>query len=167
MREPSSRPDKAPRSPMFAWKGRVKAGYERFKPPFEAESGTLRNLRRVSGKIQSPGASLYELSDGAGVAGEFRSGRHRAVLRYGQHSAHASFAVYASSLLRKLVPVLRMQRGHHQGSQRRSAIYRNPGARNRARQPLRLAGTAHRAISLGRRNAHVPDSRTNGEAVSL
>ena len=40
-------------------------------------------------------------------------------------------------------------------------------ARNRARQPLRLPRALRRAISLGRRHAHVSDARADGRAVRL
>ena len=50
---------------------------------------------------------------------DFGPGRSRRGLRASRSRADAGVALHAPALLRKPLPVLRLQRGHHQGSQRR------------------------------------------------
>ena len=67
----------------------------------------------------------------------------------GECGAHAGFALHASSLLRKPVPVLRLQRGHHKRPQRRSPLSRHSQAGNRARQPRASPASAPWCSSTG------------------
>ncbi len=88
-------------------------------------------------------------------------------LRASRCRRHPDLALHAPALLREPVPVLRLQRGHHQGSQRRAALSRHARTRDRPRCRARFALSSDRAVSLGRRHAHLPDARADGRPLRL
>ncbi len=85
---------------------------------FEISEAFLEKYNRPGPRYTSyPTAPVWQDNFGPDDLGTVLRGRKR--------GAHACLALHASSFLRKPVPVLRVQCGDHQGSQRRAAIHRN------------------------------------------
>ena len=76
-------------------------------------------------------------------------------------------ALHAHPLLRKPLPLLRLQRHHPKRQSGRASVPRNPKARDRAPQPQRLQRSLRSPVPLGRRHSHLSNSPANRRSLRL